>query len=306
MPGHRDGRRAGVPQLRRRVDQRHARPSSRTSRSPATRPSSGSPSDSATTTSRPPRRPSASGGAGATSSASRGVRRQRPEHHGRHGCRRRRDRQGRVEVSPSRWPSCRGASGGAPSCRPSSSRTPTRPARPTPLDGGAVAQHPLDDVLGRRVRHRHRAARGARAAGPRQDRVGGARSDPDVPPRVWFTGYQGDVAFAVLVEEGRSGGTVAARSPRTSSPTWAGPPPSPTSPAGPASASPRRVPPLPTGKSGRNSGPARHPDGAFAKTRGPGSDGADLVGLRALGALGDLELDPLGLLEAPVALDVDG
>ena len=29
-------------------------------------------------------------------------------------------------------------------------------------------------------------------------------------PRVWFAGYQGDVAFAVLVEEGKSGGTVAA------------------------------------------------------------------------------------------------
>ena len=27
---------------------------------------------------------------------------------------------------------------------------------------------------------------------------------------MWFTGYQGDVAFAVLVEEGKSGGTVAA------------------------------------------------------------------------------------------------
>jgi cell division protein FtsI/penicillin-binding protein 2 len=32
------------------------------------------------------------------------------------------------------------------------------------------------------------------------------------PPQThaWFVGYQGDVAFAVLVEEGRSGGTVAA------------------------------------------------------------------------------------------------
>ena len=28
--------------------------------------------------------------------------------------------------------------------------------------------------------------------------------------RAWFVGWQGDVAFAVLVEEGRSGGTVAA------------------------------------------------------------------------------------------------
>ena len=48
--------------------------------------------------------------------------------------------------------------------------------------------------------------------GPVRGKTGTAEhgSDPDVLPRAWFAGYQGDVAFAVLVEEGKSGGTVAA------------------------------------------------------------------------------------------------
>jgi cell division protein FtsI/penicillin-binding protein 2 len=35
-------------------------------------------------------------------------------------------------------------------------------------------------------------------------------NDPAALPRTWFAGYQRGVAFAVLVEEGKSGGTVAA------------------------------------------------------------------------------------------------
>ncbi len=48
--------------------------------------------------------------------------------------------------------------------------------------------------------------------GPVRGKTGTAEhgNDPDALPRIWFTGYQGDVAFAVLVEEGKSGGTVAA------------------------------------------------------------------------------------------------
>ena len=48
--------------------------------------------------------------------------------------------------------------------------------------------------------------------GPVRGKTGTAEygSDPNTPPRVWFIGYQGDVAFAVLVEAGKSGGTVAA------------------------------------------------------------------------------------------------
>ena len=48
------------------------------------------------------------------------------------------------------------------------------------------------------------------------------------------------------------------------------------------------------------------PGGAFREDSGvSGSDGADLVRLRTLGALRDLELDPLGLVEAAVTLRVD-
>ena len=48
--------------------------------------------------------------------------------------------------------------------------------------------------------------------GPVRGKTGTAEhgNDPDALPRMWFAGYQGDVAFAVLVEEGKSGGTVAA------------------------------------------------------------------------------------------------
>ena len=43
-------------------------------------------------------------------------------------------------------------------------------------------------------------------------KTGTAEHGSKTPPqtRAWFVGWQGDVAFAVLVEEGRSGGTVAA------------------------------------------------------------------------------------------------
>ncbi len=43
-------------------------------------------------------------------------------------------------------------------------------------------------------------------------KTGTAEFGSDSPPKThaWFTGWQGDVAFAVLVEQGRSGGSVAA------------------------------------------------------------------------------------------------
>jgi cell division protein FtsI/penicillin-binding protein 2 len=48
--------------------------------------------------------------------------------------------------------------------------------------------------------------------GPVSGKTGTAEHGSKTPPetRAWFVGWQGDVAFAVLVEEGRSGGTVAA------------------------------------------------------------------------------------------------
>ncbi|CCI51660.1 hypothetical protein BN13_1130003 [Nostocoides jenkinsii Ben 74] len=66
---------------------------------------------------------------------------------------------------------------------------------------------------------------------------------------------------------------------------------------------------------GKNSGPVREGRGRregpilirpSARSGSPrGSDRTNAVSLRALGALGDLELDPLGLVEAAVASGVD-
>ncbi|HEX2578614.1 MAG TPA: penicillin-binding transpeptidase domain-containing protein, partial [Aquihabitans sp.] len=57
--------------------------------------------------------------------------------------------------------------------------------------GGALAGVPGGDVFGK---------------------TGTAEFGTEVPPRThaWFTGYQGDIAFAVLVEDGGFGGAVAA------------------------------------------------------------------------------------------------
>ena len=57
--------------------------------------------------------------------------------------------------------------------------------------GGAVAGIPGGDVFGK---------------------TGTAEYGDEDPPEThaWFTGYQGDIAFAVLVEDGSFGGTVAA------------------------------------------------------------------------------------------------
>jgi cell division protein FtsI/penicillin-binding protein 2 len=47
---------------------------------------------------------------------------------------------------------------------------------------------------------------------PVHAKTGTAEYGEEVPPRThaWVTGYQGDLAFAVLVEDGSSGGGVAA------------------------------------------------------------------------------------------------
>ena len=48
--------------------------------------------------------------------------------------------------------------------------------------------------------------------GPVSGKTGTAEFGTDVPPRThaWFAGCQGDIAFAVLVEDGGFGGQVAA------------------------------------------------------------------------------------------------
>ena len=119
--------------------------------------------------------------------------------------------QGRVEVSPVALAVMSGSVGRGTFVPPVLVKDPDNPApRPAPLDGSAVAQ--LRSMMSSVVSSgTGTAVRGA-PGGPVRGKTGSAEhgSDPDVPPRVWFTGYQGDVAFAVLVEEGKSGGTVAA------------------------------------------------------------------------------------------------
>ncbi len=119
--------------------------------------------------------------------------------------------QGRVEVSPVSLAVMSASVGRGTFVPPVLVEDPADPApRPVALDGRAVAQ--LRSMMASVVSSgTGTAVRGA-PGGPVRGKTGSAEhgSDPDVPPRVWFTGYQGDLAFAVLVEEGKSGGTVAA------------------------------------------------------------------------------------------------
>ncbi|HYN68340.1 MAG TPA: penicillin-binding transpeptidase domain-containing protein [Ornithinibacter sp.] len=119
--------------------------------------------------------------------------------------------QGRVEVSPVSLAVMSGSVGRGTFVPPVLVKGPGNPApRPAALDGSAVAQ--LRSMMASVVSSGSGTALRGTPGGPVRGKTGSAEhgSDPDVPPRVWFTGYQGDVAFAVLVEEGRSGGTVAA------------------------------------------------------------------------------------------------
>ena len=81
---------------------------------------------------------------------------------------------------------------------------------PKPLDAKTVAQ--LRDLTAAVVeRGTGQVLKGTPGA-PVHGKTGTAEFGSKNPPQThaWFVGYQGDVAFAVLVEEGRSGGTVAA------------------------------------------------------------------------------------------------
>ena len=84
------------------------------------------------------------------------------------------------------------------------------PAKPAPLDAKAagVLQDLTAAVVDRGTGQVLRGTPGGQVHG----KTGTAEFGTKDPPQThaWFVGYQGDVAFAVLVEEGRSGGTVAA------------------------------------------------------------------------------------------------
>ena len=85
-----------------------------------------------------------------------------------------------------------------------------RTATAAPLDAKAVGT--LQDLTGAVVeRGTGQVLKGA-PGGPVHGKTGTAEFGSEDPPQThaWFVGYQGDIAFAVLVEEGKSGGTVAA------------------------------------------------------------------------------------------------
>lgn len=80
--------------------------------------------------------------------------------------------------------------------------------RPAALDGRAVGQlrSMMADVVSSGTATVLRGTPGGTVRG----KTGTADHGVDEKPYCWFTGYQGGVAFAVLVEQGASGGTVAA------------------------------------------------------------------------------------------------
>ncbi|MEO7071298.1 MAG: penicillin-binding transpeptidase domain-containing protein, partial [Nostocoides sp.] len=87
-------------------------------------------------------------------------------------------------------------------------------------DGAARTASPLDAKAVGDIRTMMRlvvttgtgSALRSAAGGPVYGKTGTAEYGTAVPPknRVWFVGYQGNLAFAVMVEDGVSGGTVAA------------------------------------------------------------------------------------------------
>ncbi|MEO5610219.1 MAG: penicillin-binding transpeptidase domain-containing protein, partial [Ornithinibacter sp.] len=119
--------------------------------------------------------------------------------------------QGRDEASPLSLAVMAGSVGRGTFLPPVLVRDPRGAAlRPVALDGGAVAD--IRSMMASVVANGTGAALRSTPGGPVRGKTGTAQhgSTPGALPRVWFIGYQGDVAFAVLVEEGKTGGTVAA------------------------------------------------------------------------------------------------
>jgi cell division protein FtsI/penicillin-binding protein 2 len=119
--------------------------------------------------------------------------------------------QGRVEVSPVSLAVMAGSVGRGTFVPPVLVKDAAGASpRPVALDGTAVAQ--LRSMMASVVSSGTGTVLRNTPGGPVRGKTGTAEhgSDPDVLPRAWFAGYQRGVAFAVLVEEGRSGGAVAA------------------------------------------------------------------------------------------------
>jgi cell division protein FtsI/penicillin-binding protein 2 len=81
---------------------------------------------------------------------------------------------------------------------------------PKPLDAKVVGQ--LRTLMGEVVTEGTATVLKSTPGGTVRGKTGTAEFGEKKPPEThaWFVGYQGDVAFAVLVENGRSGGSVAA------------------------------------------------------------------------------------------------
>lgn len=81
---------------------------------------------------------------------------------------------------------------------------------PQPLDASVVGQ--LQSLMGQVVTNGTGTVMQGTPGGPVHGKSGTAEFGTKKPPEThaWFVGYQGNVAFAVLVEQGKSGGTVAA------------------------------------------------------------------------------------------------
>ncbi|WP_392543999.1 penicillin-binding transpeptidase domain-containing protein [Oryzobacter telluris] len=118
--------------------------------------------------------------------------------------------QGRTEVSPLAMAVMVGSVGRGSFVAPVLVQREGTNPQPSPLDGTAVAD--LRSMMASVVSSGTGTVLRGTPGGPVRGKTGTAEygSDPNTPPRVWFVGYQGDVAFAVLVEAGKSGGTVAA------------------------------------------------------------------------------------------------
>jgi cell division protein FtsI/penicillin-binding protein 2 len=119
--------------------------------------------------------------------------------------------QGRDEASPLSLAVMVGSIGRGNYVAPVLVRTEQTPSpRPAPLDGRVVQQ--IRSMMAAVVASGSATALRDTPGGPVRGKTGTAEhgDDPTADPYVWFVGYQGDVAFAVLVEGGKSGGTVAA------------------------------------------------------------------------------------------------
>ncbi len=120
--------------------------------------------------------------------------------------------QGRVEASPLAVALASASVANGSSLSP---RLIVEPGAPAPAPGaglppGPVAQ--LRELMRAVVVDGTGGAVAVVPGGEVSGKTGTAEYGTDVPPRThaWFTGYQGDLAFAVLVEDGGFGGAVAA------------------------------------------------------------------------------------------------